>query len=149
MTNAISNGTELNRRHPLWLAIVLNLIWINASEVFRYFVFVMPMMRDALSMVPKVAPMNLQVFLVWGLWDTILVVAVCTIAWLAFDKFGFQIRTVLMTATGIWGTIFVILWLGLMNMNLATPEILLVALPLAWLEMLIAALIVRWSMNRQ
>lgn len=149
MTNAISNGTELNRRHPLWLAIVLNLIWINASEVFRYFVFVMPMMRDALSMVPEVAPMNLQVFLVWGLWDTILVVAVCTIAWLAFDKFGFQIRTVLMTATGIWGTIFVILWLGLMNMNLATPEILLVALPLAWLEMLIAALIVRWSMNRQ
>jgi hypothetical protein len=149
MTNAISNGTELNRRHPLWLAIVLNLIWINASEVFRYFVFVMPMMRDALSMVPEVAPMNLQVFLVWGLWDTILVVAVCTIAWLAFDKFGFQIRTVLMTATGIWGTIFVILWLGLMNMNLATPEILLVALPLAWLEMLIATFIVRWSMNRQ
>ena len=35
-------------------------IWINVSEIFRYFVFVMPM-------VPDVAPVNLSVFLIWGL----------------------------------------------------------------------------------
>ena len=30
-----------------WLTLLCNGVWINASEVFRYFAFVMPMMRDA------------------------------------------------------------------------------------------------------
>jgi hypothetical protein len=49
-------------------------VWINASEIFRYFTLVMPMTRETLATVPNVAPMNLPVFLVWGLWDTLLVV---------------------------------------------------------------------------
>ena len=43
---------------------------------------------------------------------------------------------------------FVFLWLGLFNMNLAPWQVLLVALPLAWVEMAVAALIVRWAMLR-
>jgi hypothetical protein len=45
-------------------------LWINASEIFRYFLFVMPLTRQTLSMLPDAAPMNLPVFLVWGVWDT-------------------------------------------------------------------------------
>ncbi|WP_299043265.1 hypothetical protein [uncultured Tateyamaria sp.] len=131
-------------RAPFFHALAANFIWINISEVFRYFVFVMPMMRDAFPEVPDIAPMNLPVFLIWGLWDTILVLAATFIPWLALRQFGGTTRTALIAGTGVWVTIFGILWLGLFNMYLATIGILLAALPLAWLEMVVAALIVWW-----
>ena len=33
-----------------WLIFLLVTLWVNASEIFRYFVFVLPMMRDALML---------------------------------------------------------------------------------------------------
>ena len=124
-------------------ALLVNTVWINASEVFRYFVFVMPMMREALPGVGNVALMDLIVFASWGVWDTILVVVSTSSIWVMYDRFGSDFRTTLLAATGLWLGVFVILWLGLYKMNLATLEIILVALPLAWLEMVVAALIVR------
>ena len=137
----------INKR-AIGIAFVFNLIWINLSEVFRYFAFVMPMMRDAFSMVPDIAPMNLSVFLIWGIWDTILVASVTGIAWLALERFGGSHKVFIGVATGIWAAIFVILWLGLLNMNLAIPSVLAIALPLAWLEIYVAVRIVNWAMNR-
>jgi len=128
----------------IW-ALALNFAWINASEVFRYFVFVMPMIRDTLSMAPDVAPMDWQVFLVWGIWDTILVCVATAIPWMVMTLFGGHLRNAVAAGTGTWLAVFVIFWLGTYNMNLATPEIVLTALPLAWLEMCVAALIV-WRM---
>jgi hypothetical protein len=40
------------------------------------------------------------------------------------------------------------LWLGLFNMNLATPSIVAAMLPWAWVEMIVAALIVRKFQDR-
>ncbi len=123
-------------------AFLANLVWINLSEVLRYFVFVMPMMRAAFPQIADVAPMNLPVFLVWGIWDTILVAAATVIPWMALDRFGNSIRNAVLAGAAVWVTIFGILWLGLFNMNLATPGILAAALPLALFEMVVAALIV-------
>lgn len=148
MTLAPPANQNTSSTQPLWLAFGLNMLWINASEVFRYFAFVMPMMRDAFPMIPDVAPMNLPVFMIWAVWDTVLVASVTVIAWLALDKFGTAFQASLTVATGIWATIFVILWLGLFNMNLATPPVLILALVLAWIEMFVAVLIVRWCMHR-
>ena len=132
----------------LVIAALANLVWINVSEVFRYFAFVMPMLREAFPSIADVAPMNVPVFLVWGVWDTILVAAVTGFAWLFLDRFGATLRNAVLFGTALWLSIFVILWLGLYNMNLATPRIALTALPLAWFEMVMAALIVRWAMRR-
>ncbi len=129
-------------KKALWLALLCNAIWINASEVFRYFVFVMPMMRESLAGVADVAPMSLPVFLIWGVWDTILVCVVTGFIWIALDYFGNKQKIALLAGSGVWLAIFGILWLGLFNMNLATIEILIIALPLSWLEMIVAALIV-------
>ena len=134
-------------RSLVWTVLILA-VWINASEVFRYFVFVMPMMREALSDVANVAPMNLPVFLIWGVWDTILLLAVAGFVWLFLERFGEGFVQAVIAGSLIWIAIFGILWLGLYNMNLATPEILAIALPLAWLEMVVAALIVRWGRRR-
>jgi len=132
----------------LGTALALNLLWVNLSEIFRYFLFVMPMMRQSLAMVPDIAPMNLPVFMVWGLWDTILVLAVTFASWLMLERFGHSIAMALLAGTAVWMAIFVILWLALVNMNLASPRIVLIALPLAWIEMVVAAEIVRWCIRR-
>ena len=131
-------------RTPLTTALIVNFCWINLSEVFRYFALVMPMMRDALPMIPDVAPMNLGVFMIWGVWDTILVAAATLIPWLALNVLGGTLRNALLAGTGVWLAVFVIFWLGTYNMNLTTPATVITALPLAWFEMAVAALVVWW-----
>ncbi|MEM7642217.1 MAG: hypothetical protein AAF366_06775 [Pseudomonadota bacterium] len=144
MTMITSNSDEDGRLSPFVMALLVNFLWINASEVFRYFVLVMPMMREAFPTTPDVAPMNIPVFLIWGVWDTILVIAATLLPWMAIRVFGASIFRVIVYGTGVWMAVFVVLWLGLYNMNLATPSVLAVALPLAWFEMVIAALVVWW-----
>ena len=148
MTKAESQLPPWRVRHLLGTLLIIAL-WINASEVFRYFLFVMPMMREALASVADVAPMSLPVFLIWGIWDTILLIAVTGFVWLYLERFGWTRSNALLAGSLVWGAIFGILWLGLYNMNLATPAILAIALPLSWLELVVAALILRlgrmWS----
>lgn len=146
MTIATAETTATPR--AFGVALIANVVWINLSEVFRYFVFIMPMMRNSLPEIPDVAPMNLQVFLIWGVWDTVLVLAATGFSWLMLERFGTSAAVTIGTGTAIWAAIFVILWLGMWNMNLASLPIIAVALPLAWVEMVVAAAIVRWAMRR-
>jgi hypothetical protein len=148
MTMISKNPEETRRLSPFAMAFVANFIWINASEVFRYFAFVMPMMRDAFPMVPDVAPMNLPVFMIWGVWDTILVLTATLLPWMAMKVFAASALRAVLYGTGVWMAVFVILWLGLFNMNMATPGILAIALPMALFEMVVAALIVWWFTAR-
>jgi len=127
--------------------LLVTAIWINVSEVFRYFAFVMPMMRKSLPMVENVAPMSLGIFAMWGVWDTVLLFAVTGFVWLFLDRVGRSARSSFVAGTYVWLAIFVILWLGLYNMNLATLSIVLVALGLSWVEMIVAALVVNWGMG--
>ena len=90
-------------------------VWVNASEVFRYFAFVMPTLRTTLSMVPNVAPMNLGVFLIWGAWDSLLVVMTVLIYWLWSAQFGRGLRSVFAAGTLSWLFFFVLFWVGLLN----------------------------------
>lgn len=130
------------------VALGLNAIWINASEVFRYFVFVMPMMRAALPNVGNVAPMNVPVFLVWGLWDTILLVFSTLVTTLWLIVFGSGFRQAVLAGIALWAGIFGIFWIAMLNMNLAPPAIAALALPLALVEMIVAALITRWALAK-
>lgn len=123
-------------------------LWINISEVFRYFAFVMPMLREAHPLIEGVAPMNFGVFAVWGLWDTILVLAFTGFIWIFCDRFGARLSTLLAGTTFFWASVFVILWVGLFNMRLAPMSVLYIALPLAWIELIVAALIIRWGRSK-
>jgi hypothetical protein len=80
----------------------------------------------------------------WGVWDTILVFAITGFSWLYLERFGNGIRNAAIAGTLVWLSVFVTLWLGLLNMNLATTGILAAMLPWAWGEMAVAALIVDW-----
>lgn len=130
------------------LALLLNALWINASEVFRYLVLVMPMTRSALPQFEQVAPMNGPVFAIWAAWDTLLLVVATGFQWLYLERFGDRLRTAVAAGTWTWAGIFVIFWVAVVNMNLVPREVPAVALPLAWLEMVVSALIVRAVMRR-
>lgn len=116
-------------------------VWINASEIFRYFVFVMPMTRQTLAIIPEVAPMSLPVFLVWGLWDTLLVVMSVLFTWLYMQAFGASARSAVVAGMLAWLFFFVLFWIAMLNMNLAEPATAAIALPLAWIELVVASLI--------
>jgi hypothetical protein len=135
-------------RRMLLVAVAANFIWINVSEFFRYLLFVLPMMRQSFPQIPGITDMDAATFLIWGVWDAILIVAVTASSWLALARFGATFRNAVAVGTANWLAIFVTLWLGLYNMTLATGAVLAIALPLAWIEMVVAALIMRWSMHR-
>jgi len=125
-----------------WLSALAAGLWINASEIFRYFMFIIPMMREAFPMVENVAPINPLIFFSWMIWDTILMMVVTGFVWFYFEHFGSGVRNVIIAGSLVWVPIFVLLWLGLFNMNLATAEMIAVAWPLSWVEMVIAAMII-------
>ena len=114
-------------------------IWINISEVFRYFIFVRPRVklffRDTLS----VANMDWGIFAIWGLWDTLLTGVLVFFFWLYSRIFGNSNQSVLIIGTLVWAAIFFIFWVATANMGLSDWNILWITLPLSWVEMYIGA----------
>lgn len=137
----VTASMDARARRSFLLVLLVAFLWLNVSEVFRYFAFVMPMTRDAMSAVRDVAPMNIAVFVIWGFWDTLLFAVVAVIAWLFHEKFGGGVRNTIAAGTLLWLTIFCIFWLAAYNMNLTVSRIPLTALPLAWIEMVVVVAI--------
>ena len=123
------------------IVVLLVSIWVNVSEVFRYFIIVMPETRDFLSVVPGVAPMNLSVFAIWGAWDMLLTASTVFMFWLTSQVFGNNYRSVVVAGTMSWVFFFVLFWVAMYNMALAHLSLALKALPLAWLELVVASYI--------
>lgn len=114
-------------------------VWINISEVFRYFIFIRPEMQSFLRGVEGIADMNLGIFSIWGLWDTLLTTVLVFIFWLVAKSFGNDNRSVLISGVLVWSAVFLIFWIATANMGLSKWGTLLIALPLSLLEMLVGA----------
>jgi hypothetical protein len=127
------------------IAFLINGVWITVSEFFRYLVFVKPMMAADFPQIPDIVPMNGPVVMIWMVWGAILVAAVTGFTWMVLERFGGSNKNVLLAGTAVWLSVFCIFWLAAWNMNIAKPNVMMVALPLAWLEMVIAAAVVGWS----
>ena len=119
----------------------LTSIWVNASEVFRYFVLVRPEMHEYLSTVPNVANINFAIFAIWGLWDTLLTALYVFLFWLCANVFGNNVKSILISGVMSWCFFFLLFWVGMANMNLSSWGYLLIVLPLALIETLVAAYI--------
>jgi hypothetical protein len=132
--------STFNLRQFIIVAVLVSL-WVNVSEVFRYFIIVLPEMRAFLSMIPNLAPLNFQVVLIWGAWDTLLTAFIVFMFWLVAQAFGNNLRSVFVAGIASWAAFFVLFWVGMCNMSLAQPKLALIALPLALLETVIASYI--------
>lgn len=134
--------------NAFWLALGLNFMWINASEVARYFGLVKPMLHDAFPDAGHIAAVTPAIFVSWILWDTILIVAATGFLWMFLSQFGANFKNALIASLSFTVTVFGLLWLGVVNMGLVPIGFIWAALPLAWLEQVIAASIVLWAMRR-
>ena len=132
----------------LVMAFWLNFLWINVSEVARYFLVVRPMLHEAFPGQDEVGAMSASIFAVWGLWDLILICAATGFYWLWLNAFGNRTWQVLAAGSIFTVSVFGLLWLGIANMGLAPLNLAVAALPLAWLEQLIACAIVAWAIQR-
>lgn len=147
MTHTL-DGHTANAPKPFWLALGLNFVWINISEVARYFGLIKPMLHDTFPGADHIAAISPGIFASWMLWDTILIIAATGFFWMFLHQFGMVIRNVVLSSFGFTLTVFGLIWIGIVNMGLAPSSFIWVALPLAWLEQLIAAYIVYWAIKR-
>ncbi|GAA0728640.1 hypothetical protein GCM10009430_37910 [Aquimarina litoralis] len=118
--------------------VVLTSIWIHISEVFRYFVLVTPRVKSYWNNSESIADMNWMIFGIWGLWDTILTAMIVFTFWLYSQRFGNTNRSVISSALVSWVFFFVLFWVGAANMGYSDWSILLITLPLSFVELLIA-----------
>ncbi len=120
---------------------LLTSIWVNISELIRYLAYVRPEMQNYLSAIPGIGTMNLKIGLIWGLFDTLLTALFVFTFWLCTQAFGNTRKTILISGLMSWCFFFVLFWVGSANMFLSSWGALLVVLPLALLETLIASYI--------
>jgi len=120
------------------IVVLITSIWVNASEVFRYFVFVMPRVKAYWNNLESVADMNWVIFSIWGIWDTILTAMTVFIFWLYAQRFGYNNKSVITSAILAWVFFFVLYWVGAANMGYSDWSILWITLPLSLLELIIA-----------
>lgn len=129
-------------------ALLANFVWINLSEIARYFWVVRPMLHEAFPGQAQIAPMNWSIFALWGIWDMVLILGATGFFWLWQEKFGTHWRHIVTASLVFTVTIFGLIWLGVANMGLAPYTLLFAALPLAWLEQLVACAIVAWFLQK-
>lgn len=135
-------------RSGFMLALGLNFLWINASEIWRYVAVVRPMLQDAFPENSSIVPMTPTIMASWAVWDTILLLAATAFYWLCLSSRGNTKTVALFAATAFTITVFGLIWLGIVNMGLAPVNMISAAMPLAWVEQAVAALIVWWAMHR-
>ncbi len=145
---AAMNASPFPLRQFLWITLLCS-VWIHISETFRYLVLLLPKLRDHLSPLgDQIPPMNLGVFLIWGIWDTLLTAVTVYTYWLLSQKFGATLRIAVKAGVYVWLGFFVLFWLGMWNMGLATAAIAGMALPLSLVELVVCGLLAQQLSTR-
>ncbi|MEM7662244.1 MAG: hypothetical protein AAF292_08330 [Pseudomonadota bacterium] len=137
-----------NELRAFWLALGLNFIWINASEVWRYFQVVRPVLLEDFAGNPAIGAISPGIFASWMVWDTILIVAATGFYWMWLLQFRFSFGQAVLASLAFTVTIFGLIWIGIVNMGFVRPDYIWTALPLAWIEHLVAAGLTYWSIGR-
>jgi hypothetical protein len=146
---AAYHANQAHARRNFWMALIANFFWINASEIWRFLVVIRPMLQSAYPGRSDIGPFTLPVFASWSVWDTVLILAATGFYWLYMNWSGRSVRHALVAATYFTVTIFGLIWLGVVNMGFVPASFIWAALPLAWVEQAVAALIVWWAMGKQ
>jgi hypothetical protein len=129
--------------------VLITSIWVNISEVFRYFVIVVPALKKYLAVLSDFAPVNWSVVLVWGVWDTILTAGIVFITWLCYKTYGKSTKSILTAGVVSWAMFFLLYWVGMANMNLTKVDLLAYTLPLSLLETTVGAWITIKLLEKQ
>ena len=102
----------MNKRFILKDFIIITLItsiWVNISELIRYFAYVRPEMIEYFPSIQNMGEIwNFQILLVWGFFDTLLVVLYVFLFWLSAQVFGNNRKSILISGFMSWSFFFVL-----------------------------------------
>jgi len=135
----------MNKKFVLKDFIVISLItsiWVNISELIRYFGYERPQMQDYFPSIPNMGRIwDMQIIFVWGFWDTLITFLYVFLFWLCAQVFGNNRKSVLISGFMSWAFGFVLYWVASANMYLASWSSLPVVLSMAFFETLVASYI--------
>ena len=118
---------------------LLTSIWINIAEIFRAVVIAFPRIKAFFGDRIVIGEMELSNALIWGLWDTLLTIALVFIYWLTANTFGRNFKSILISATMTSVATLGIFWIATVNTGLGEWSTAFIVFPVAWIEMIIGA----------
>lgn len=135
----------MNKKFVVKDFIVITLItslWVNVSELVRYFGYVRPQMQEYFPFIPEMGKIwDVQILAVWTFWDVLITVLYVFLFWLCAQVYGNNRKAIIISGVMSWAFVFVLYWLATANMFLAEWSTLLVVLPLALVETIVASYI--------
>jgi hypothetical protein len=128
-----------NYQKAIWQILLVSL-WINIIETLRWILFAKPdidMHFKAANLVLPNEPINNLLWLIWG-------IIIAVMIFIVSKKFK-----VLQTTFIVWITVYVMHWIALWNMAVLPINILWLAVPLTFINVLVGALISRYFHNKE
>ena len=120
-----------NLKKAIWKILLVS-IWINIFETLRWMLFAKPeidMHFKAANLVLPNEPINNLLWLIWG-------IIIAVMIFIVSKKFK-----VLQTTFIVWITVYVMHWIALWNMAVLPINILWLAVPLTFINVLVGAVI--------
>ena len=128
-----------NYLKTIWQIFLVS-IWINIFETLRWMLFAKPeidMHFKAANLVLPNEPINNLLWLIWG-------IIIAVMIFIVSKKFK-----VLQTTFIVWITVYVMHWIALWNMAVLPINILWLAVPLTFINVLVGALISKYFQNKE
>ena len=128
-----------NYLKTIWQIFLVS-IWINIFETLRWMLFAKPeidMHFKAANIVLPNEPINNLLWLIWG-------IIIAVMIFIVSKKFK-----VLQTTFIVWITVYVMHWIALWNMAVLPINILWLAVPLTFINVLVGALISKYFQSNE
>jgi hypothetical protein len=128
-----------NFKKVFWQVLIVSL-WVNIFETLRWILFVKPdidiYFKSANLVLPN-GPINNMLWLIWG-------IIIAVMIFIISKKYK-----VLQTTFIVWVTVYVMHWIALWNMAVLPINILLLAVPLTFINVLVGALICNRFLSKE
>jgi len=128
-----------NLKKAIWKILLVS-IWINIFETLRWMLFAKPeidMHFNAANLILPNEPINNLLWLIWG-------IIIAVMIFIVSKKFK-----VLQTTFIVWITVYVMHWIALWNMAVLPINILWLAVPLTFINVLVGALISKYFQSNE
>lgn len=128
-----------NYKKAIWQILLVSL-WINIFETLRWLLFAKPdidMHFKGANLVLPNEPLNNILWLIWGIIISVMIFIIS-------KKYS-----VLKTSFIVWITVYVLHWIALWNMAVLPINILWLAVPLTFINVLIGVLISKYFHNKE
>jgi len=128
-----------NYKKAIWQILLVSL-WINIFETLRWMLFAKPeidMHFKAANLVLPNEPINNLLWLIWG-------IIIAVMIFIVSKKFK-----VLQTTFIVWITVYIMHWIALWNMAVLPINILWLAVPLTFINVLVGALISKYFQSKE